>query len=126
LRLGGLLRRVIVQRPLIDDARGQSGGIHVRLDEADRGLRLGPTKSHTTRSIDLPKFLTALHTEHLSQALPGGTGAPTDLVFPSEDGIVQIGERCDQRKSSCSRICSPGAPLSPRLQARALGRGRCA
>ena len=73
------------------------GVVHVRrarkdvssrdLAAGDKGLLFGPTKTGANRTISLPKFLREMLTDYLGQPLPGGTGGPEDLVFPSSNGL---------------------------------------
>lgn len=57
------------------------------LTAGDKGLLFGPTKTGANRTISLPKFLREMLTDYLGQPLPGGTGGPEDLVFPSSNGL---------------------------------------
>ena len=82
LRAGELLA---LRRQDVDLLRGV---VHVRrsLRDVEGRLEWGDLKTdHSRRTISLPKFLVAMLTEHLAQALPGGNG-PDALVFPSKTG----------------------------------------
>lgn len=81
LRAGELLG---LRRQDVDLLRGV---LHVRraLKDVDGRLEMGPTKTHTHRTISLPAFLRDLLAEHLGQPLPGGNDAEA-LVFPSKTG----------------------------------------
>jgi integrase len=61
------------------------GVLHVRraLKDVNGNLEFGPTKSHNTRTVSLPRFLRDMLEEHLASR-PGGT--PEELVFPSRTG----------------------------------------
>jgi integrase len=61
------------------------GVLHVRraLKDVDGTLEIGPTKTHTTRTVSLPKFLREMLAAHMGQ-LPDGL--PTALLFPSKTG----------------------------------------
>jgi integrase len=76
--LGGLQRR---------DLDLLRGTLHVRraLLDVDGQLSLGPTKTHSTRTVSLPRFLRDMLAAHLAQPSPGGTG-PEALVFPGRTG----------------------------------------
>ena len=62
------------------------GVIHVRraLKDVNGRLELGPTKTHATRTVSLPKFLAAMLREHLNDP-SGGTG-PEAPVFTNKSG----------------------------------------
>jgi integrase len=62
------------------------GVIHVRraLKDVNGRLELGPTKTHATRAVSLPKFLTEMLREHLND-VSGGTG-PEAPVFTGKGG----------------------------------------
>lgn len=74
--LGGVLR---VERALKE--------IHTRADSlrSEKGLVFGPTKTHATHKMTLPRFLCELLSAHLAEPSPGGNG-PDDLLFPSKTG----------------------------------------
>ena len=75
--LGGLERR---------DVDLLRGVIHVRraLKDVNGKLELGPTKTHATRTVSLPKFLVEMLREHLNDP-SGGTG-PEAPVFTMKGG----------------------------------------
>jgi integrase len=63
------------------------GVVHVRASLKDVGghLHFGPTKTHTTRTVSLPRFLRDMLASHLAAPAPGGTG-PEALVFTTPRG----------------------------------------
>ena len=50
-----------------------------------RGMLFGPTKSHATRTIVLPRFLTQVLNDYLSHPLPSGSSSEA-LIFPDTNG----------------------------------------
>lgn len=80
LRAGELLG---LQRQDVDLLRGV---LQVRraLKDVDGKLELGPTKTHTQRTVSLPAFLRDMLREHLAQLLAGDEADA--LVFPSKTG----------------------------------------
>ena len=76
-----LLRGVVQVRRALKDVSSSD------LATGEKGLLFGPTKTGANRTISLPKFLREMLTEYLGQPLPGGTGGPEDLIFPSSNGL---------------------------------------
>lgn len=83
LRAGELLA---LRRGDLDLLRGV---VHVRrsLRDVNGHLSVGPTKTYSTRTVSLPRFLRDMLSEHLAAGLPGGTG-PDALLFPSRTGLL--------------------------------------
>jgi integrase len=89
LRAGELLA---LRRSDVDLLRGKLTisralkDIHGRFSSAEqKGMLFGPTKSHATRTVQLPKFLTAILNDYLSHPLPSGS-SPEALIFPDTNG----------------------------------------
>jgi integrase len=81
LRAGELLA---LTRADLDLLRG-TVQVHRALKELNGILPFGPTKTHRSRAVSLPRFLSALLNEHLTTSpivLPGGSA----LVFPGPRG----------------------------------------
>jgi integrase len=84
--LRGLRRKrvdLLRGRLLVAEALKEING--KKLAPEDKGLIFGPTKTHTERTVVLPRFLRDMLNDHLTAPSPGGTG-PDDLVFVSKTG----------------------------------------
>lgn len=73
------LRRVITVRQALKEINS------THLTDSEKGLILGPTKTHEQRSIKLPRSINDLLDEHLRSGKSSGT-EPDDLVFVTPSG----------------------------------------
>lgn len=116
LRAGELLA---LRRSDVDLLRGV---VHVRraLNDVQGHLEFGPTKTHSNRTVSLPKFLREMLNEHLSGSLPGGSG-PESLVFPSKTGKPLRHNAFRQRHFKAAIVGDPENGIPPALPAEKHG-----
>jgi integrase len=98
------------------------GVLHVRraLKDVNGRLELGPTKTHTERTISFRAFLREVLQDHLAKPSPGGTG-PEAFVFTMKNGQLLRHNLVYNRYFKRAVLGDPKRGIPPALPAEKRG-----